>query len=76
MPIALPDVRFRGQSRHDILRCECLLLTQSGHPKFHVKRITTFCGANVWVEAVLGGARAPCNQIATPVLILTRLCNG
>ena len=25
------DVRFRGQSGHDLLRCTCLLLTQSGH---------------------------------------------
>jgi hypothetical protein len=25
------NVRFRGQSGHGFLRCECLLLTQSGH---------------------------------------------
>ena len=25
-------VRFWGQSGHDLLRCTCLLLTQSGHP--------------------------------------------
>src|SRR5215813_14010914 len=24
-------VRFRGQSRHGLLHCTCLLLTQSGH---------------------------------------------
>ena len=26
------NVRFRGQSRHDLSHCICLLLTQSGHP--------------------------------------------
>jgi hypothetical protein len=25
-------VRFRGQSGHGFLRCECPLMTQSGHP--------------------------------------------
>ena len=28
-----PNVRFRGQSGHVPLHCECLLMTQSGHQR-------------------------------------------
>jgi hypothetical protein len=31
------NVRFRGQSGHDLLRCECLLLTQSRHRRTRVR---------------------------------------
>ena len=29
--VCIAHVRFWGQSGHDLLRCTCLLLTQSGH---------------------------------------------
>src|SRR5262245_14130527 len=29
----MPNVRFRGQSGHALVRCTCLLLTQSGHER-------------------------------------------